>query len=114
VITVDTMMSYGPCWIYPRDRVLELWAGRSAITAQQIADLDIPAQDRIWALCAWLARLNLASLSAFARGRADRARQHADKALSAAARAAAARADAARAESRREAIADLVVRIELR
>jgi hypothetical protein len=135
MITVDTMMSYGPCEHYPRSRVLGLWAGREALTAQQVAKLKIPAQDRIWALCAVLARLDRASLSAFARGRADRADQHAEAAAAADAAAAAAAAadaaaaaaaaadaaaaaaapwdvDAAMAKSRREAIADLAARIE--
>jgi hypothetical protein len=101
MLTVDEMMSYKPCNDYPRERVVELWAGSEALSAQQIADLEISAQDRIWALCAWLARLDRASLSAFARGRADRARQHASAAYAAyaayyanAASAAAADADA--------------------
>jgi len=110
-VTTDTMMSYRPCGSYPRVRVVELWSGRDALTAQQIADLDIPQQDRIWALCAWLARMDRASLSAFARGRADAAKKAA-AAADYAASAHCASAASARAKSRAEAIRDLVVRIE--
>ena len=46
--TVDDMMALSPC--YTRARVVELWGPRRGLTALDILDLDIPAQDRLWAL----------------------------------------------------------------
>ena len=49
-ITVDMIMSASPCAEYSRSRVEDLWAGREALTAREIAGLEIPADDRLWAL----------------------------------------------------------------
>ena len=50
-VTVDEMLSHGPCQPdYPRERVEELWSGREALTPQEIYDLRIPPLDRWWAL----------------------------------------------------------------
>jgi hypothetical protein len=48
--TVEDIMSFGPCDDYPEERVRELWAGREILTQDDIAGLDIPVLDRIWAL----------------------------------------------------------------
>jgi len=48
-VTVDQVMAWTPC--YTRERVEALFAGRECLTALEIADLDIPAEDRVWALC---------------------------------------------------------------
>jgi len=48
--TVDDIMSLDPCEGYTRERVAALWSGREALTAREIAALDIPVKDRIWAL----------------------------------------------------------------
>ena len=47
-------MAWNPCgWDsdgYTVERVTELFAGRDGLTAPDIAALDIPRQDRLWAL----------------------------------------------------------------
>ena len=50
-LTVDQVMEFGT-WKnhYPRDRVEQLWAGRDALTAREIAALDIAPKDRLSAL----------------------------------------------------------------
>ena len=48
--TVDQIMAMRPCAGYSRERVTALWAGKKRLTVTQIAALDIPVQDRIWAL----------------------------------------------------------------
>jgi len=48
--TVDDVMSWSPCGVYPRERVAKLFAGGKNITHRGIAKLDIPAEDRFWAL----------------------------------------------------------------
>jgi hypothetical protein len=47
-VTVDAIMQLQPC--YTRKEVKMLWAGRASLTIHEIADLDIPTADRIWAL----------------------------------------------------------------
>jgi hypothetical protein len=47
--TVDEMLSHQPCEDYPRERLVELWAGRERLSVLDILDLDIPAADRVWA-----------------------------------------------------------------
>ena len=49
-ITVDMIMAANPCAGYPRSRVEALWAGRESLTPSEIAALEIPAEDRVWAL----------------------------------------------------------------
>ena len=52
-VTVEGILEMHPCVDYSRDngaRVRELWAGRSSLTATEIAALGIPATDRAWAL----------------------------------------------------------------
>ena len=49
-ITVEHMMAHRPCPNYTTDVVRKLWGRRRALTARQIADLDIPPQDVIWAV----------------------------------------------------------------
>ena len=49
-VTADGIMAMNPCSGYDRERVLKLWAGRDALTALDILDLEIPAEDRIWAV----------------------------------------------------------------
>jgi len=56
--TVDQMMAFRPCgWDkdddgkhYTPQRVAALWAGRETLTAMDMLDLDIPADDRLWAV----------------------------------------------------------------
>jgi hypothetical protein len=49
-VTVDDIMAAGPCSLYPRERVVDLWAGRESLTAREIANLKIPVLDRLWAI----------------------------------------------------------------
>ena len=50
-LTVREVMRLGPCDTnYPRARVKELWAGRSALDVLDVLALDIPAADRLWAV----------------------------------------------------------------
>jgi len=48
--TVDDIMALGTCEDYPRERVAKLWAGRDALSATEIAKLNIYPEDRLWAL----------------------------------------------------------------
>ena len=50
MVTVNDIMAMGPYAGYPRARIEALWAGREALTAREVRDLDIPAKDRIWVL----------------------------------------------------------------
>jgi hypothetical protein len=48
VITVELVMSWGPCDDYPESRVRDLFG--DGLTPLQVCDLDIPAKDRLWLL----------------------------------------------------------------
>jgi len=43
-------MDLHPCKEYSEERIYSLFAGRHALTPQEIAELDIPQTDRIWVL----------------------------------------------------------------
>lgn len=49
-VTVSDIMAAEPCHEYSRKRVETLWAGREALDAAEIAALDIPIVDRLWAV----------------------------------------------------------------
>ena len=49
-VTIDEVMSWHPCENYTRKRVTDLFAGRETITALDIFDLDIPDEDKLWAV----------------------------------------------------------------
>ena len=49
-VTVDNVMSWRLCDGYTRYRVKTLFAGREAITALDVLEMDIPAEDRLWAV----------------------------------------------------------------
>ena len=46
-MTVEDIMKHNPC--YTRERIIELWAGREALSFADVAKLDIPDVDKIWA-----------------------------------------------------------------
>ena len=46
-MTVEDIMKHEPC--YTRERIIELWAGREALSFADVAKLDIPDVDKIWA-----------------------------------------------------------------
>jgi len=50
-VTVDQVMVWSPCKEYTRARVEELFAGRETVTAIDVLEMDIPAVDRLWAVC---------------------------------------------------------------
>lgn len=50
-VTVKQMLEFGPCKEYSESRVRKLWAGNWSLIPLQISELDIPAADRVWALC---------------------------------------------------------------
>ena len=47
-LTVDDVMAYEPC--YTRERVEELFAGRTKMTIREICAVDVRAKDRVWLL----------------------------------------------------------------
>jgi hypothetical protein len=47
-INIDTVMSWDPC--YEQERIKELFAGRDFLSVEDILALDIPPEDRFWAL----------------------------------------------------------------
>ncbi len=48
-LTVDQVMSYGPC--YKADKIEALFAGREAISLHDVAEMDIPGKDKVWLFC---------------------------------------------------------------
>lgn len=49
-LTVAQVLALRPCSDYPRARVKSLCAGRVALTAADVATLEIPPKDRLWCL----------------------------------------------------------------
>ena len=47
-LTIDDVMAYEPC--YRRERVEELFAGRTEMTIREICVVDVSAKDRVWLL----------------------------------------------------------------
>jgi hypothetical protein len=47
-LTIEQLMRWNPC--YDRDRILEIANGKTEMTAIEIANLDIPVEDRLWVL----------------------------------------------------------------
>jgi hypothetical protein len=55
--TMEDILTEEPCENnYPLERLTELAAGREQVTSQEIADLDIPINDRLWILSRLLYR----------------------------------------------------------
>lgn len=52
-VTIDDVMAWEPCSPYDRERVTELFAGREAVTALDILDMDILHGDRVQAGLRW-------------------------------------------------------------
>lgn len=50
IISIDQILSMPRCDDYPDSRVRELFAGRAAVTIEEIALAPIPAKDRVWVL----------------------------------------------------------------
>lgn len=48
-LTVDQVMSYGPC--YKAEKIEALFAGREAIALHDVAEMDIPGKDKVWLFC---------------------------------------------------------------
>ena len=49
-ITVLDIMNAKPCSSYSQEVVTALWAGKETLSSKEISELDIPGQDRLWAL----------------------------------------------------------------
>ena len=49
-VTLEDVLSWKPCGGYEEDRLLVLGDGRESITAADVLELDIPAEDRLWAV----------------------------------------------------------------
>jgi hypothetical protein len=49
-VTVNDIMYLDPCEDYTKERVTELWDGREALSLEEIRELDIPIEDRGWAI----------------------------------------------------------------
>ena len=49
-VTVDQVMSWMPCRKYSHNRITKLFAGREALSALNVLELDIPASDKLWAV----------------------------------------------------------------
>ena len=47
-VTLEQVLSWGPC--YSDKKVAMLFAGRDSLTARDILTLDIPVEDRLWAV----------------------------------------------------------------
>ena len=63
-ITVDDVMACWPCKCgYPRKRVIELAAGRAAMSLPEIMVVGIPAEDRVWLACHLLPHHSLVQLA---------------------------------------------------
>ncbi len=48
-VTVDQVMAWKPCAEYTRQRVEALFAGRESLSPPDVAALNIPLQDKLWA-----------------------------------------------------------------
>lgn len=48
--TVVDVLSWGPCPDYTPEVVADLFAGRESLSVAEILDLDIPSDDRLWAV----------------------------------------------------------------
>ena len=49
-VTIENVMSWHPCAEYTKERITELFSGRESLTVLDIIELDIPAEDRLWAV----------------------------------------------------------------
>ena len=50
-VTIDTVLRWQPCDPpYTREYVTSLFAGRKMITALDVLDMDIPHEDKLWAV----------------------------------------------------------------
>lgn len=49
--TIDDVLTVNPCEGYKREKLTALWAGRESLSAEELAQLDIPIHDRVWVIC---------------------------------------------------------------
>lgn len=49
-VTLEQILKWNPCSDYSERRLKKLAAGRTEISAQEILDLNIPVEDRLWAV----------------------------------------------------------------
>ena len=48
--TIQDVLSWNPCVEYTQDRITNLWAGRKKLSALDMTKLDIPIEDKLWAI----------------------------------------------------------------
>jgi len=71
--TVDEMLAEVPCGDYPRERIVELWAGRERVSLSDVlTGLPILNKDRVWMACRPKA-LRLETLEGWVVGAVERA-----------------------------------------
>ena len=49
-VTIKQVLDWTPCNRYTEEVIAELFIGRKSLTMQDIAELDIPTEDKVWAL----------------------------------------------------------------
>jgi hypothetical protein len=49
-VTVDQVLSWEPCEEYTRARIEELFAGRETINVHDVLEMNIPDEDKLWAV----------------------------------------------------------------
>jgi hypothetical protein len=49
-VTINDVLSWRPCKRYSKERLLKLANGRESMSALEILELDIPADDKLWAV----------------------------------------------------------------
>jgi hypothetical protein len=50
MVTIDQVIRWRPCSDYPRKRINSLFAGRESLSWEDVVGLDIPTEDKLWAL----------------------------------------------------------------
>ena len=49
-VTIDQVMRWRPCLDYPQKRINSLFSGRESLSWEDVVALDIPTEDKLWAL----------------------------------------------------------------
>ena len=49
-VSINQVMGWRPCPNYPQKRITELFAGKEFLSWEDVVALDIPTEDKLWAL----------------------------------------------------------------
>ena len=49
-VSIDQVMGWRPCHDYPQNRITELFAGKEFLSWEDVVALNIPTEDKLWAL----------------------------------------------------------------